>query len=77
MSLLIFLPVIRDKFNNMNLKEGIAVRLLSYILKNKAREVCVAQTSSGYQSKSFSTSVTWPFFMNYLISHYLHEDVLQ
>ena len=54
MSLLTFLPVLRDTFNEMALTEGIGVRLLSYILKDSAKEVYVTQTTAGYQTASFT-----------------------
>ena len=77
MSLLTFLPVLRDTFNEMALTEGIGVRLLSYILKDSAKEVYVTQTTAGYQTASFTPHVTWPFVVNALIRHYLHDDILQ
>ena len=71
MSLLTFLSVLRgtDTFNEMTLTKGIRVHFLSYILKDTAKEVYVTHNSSGYQSTSFTTSVTWPFVLNALISH--------
>ena len=69
MSLLPFLPVLRDTFNKMTLSEGIGVRLLSYILKYTAKELDVTQTTFGYQEASFATSVTWPFAIIALIRH--------
>ena len=75
--MLTFLQVLRDTFNDFTLTGGIGVRLLSYILKDTDKEMYVTQTSSGYQSTSFTASVTWPFVVNALIMNCLRDDVLQ
>ena len=75
--LLPFLTTFSKALFKMNKSEGVAVRVLSYFLRDEALGVYETQSSPGSYDLHNELHATYPYVVQSLIEHFLTDDVLQ
>ena len=74
--LITFLKQLVVAFEDMDVYEGLAVRMISFFLEEDAHRFYTSLTSSAIRRQGPRVGITWPVLVHELLKRYCTEDVL-